>query len=483
MPAVVEVVEGRLRVRVFSHVITSMTGPVPCWTYVSDGLLAAGQKEISLTVKRREGEAEGAFPRAPLDFYRTLHRLALEKRFVEEGDVTQLDPHGPGLLRDDFHGILYTPPQKLEGASTPAPFLTAVVVTEAELEVIARYGHLRFMAILGDRYRFYPTTPWADRERSPITGPEAMASSFLTRLPPVHLRGASARLEPPPGGPTFGEGASVVLRLRAEAAKALLADIEQRGPDSAFAFSMDLDPEADACLVYSPGSRTPGAISAPGATGARISGNMLAMAPEAQEDVVRAVEDGFGMSLTNATWTRFRAALSAREPFSLEARGEGMRFSLAWIEQRYDNPFDGKAYIDPEGWRTHYPMGGGLADAGKTGVVRSTGIRMLTPEHEVEGRVEVKPLVDYLGKIDAVLEAGLGGDTSGPAFDVLVLIDLAPPGTATTRLAARPSERAPNSLSAIATRIQALPPPPIRNGPVSLQVGYVVRGGTGAPLP
>jgi hypothetical protein len=479
----VEIVQGKLHVRIFSHVISSEAGPVPCWTYVSDGLLASGHKEIVLTVKREPGEGERDFPRAPLDLYRVVHGYAIQKQLVSEGGSTRLDPARPGLLRDDFHAILYTPPQPLAGVSTPGPFLTAVLVTGPELEVADRFGHLRLMALLGDRYRFYPTAPWADRRRPEITRPEAMASSILARMPASHLHGASVRLEPGPGG-SLGAGAKIVLRLRQEAATELLGKIEKAGSDSAFAFSMDLDREADACLVWSPGREGLNAISMPGATGARIAGNMLLIAPQAKQDGARVAEDGFGLQLTDASWARFRAALAAREPLTLPGADDRMSFTLSWVEERYDNPIDGKAYVVPEGWRTHFP--GRAPDAlaaSKTSVVKPTGIRLLTPEEQMEGRVQVKALADYLAKIDALLEAELGGDTTGPPFDLLVQLDLAPPHDAKTVIAARPSEMAPPRLSAVATRLQAIPAPPIRGGPVSLQVGYTVRGGTGERIP
>lgn len=480
---VVDVLEGKLRVRIFSHVITSQDGPVPCWTYVSDGLLAHGQKEIALTVKREPGEAERDFPTAPLDLYRSLHGHASRGNVVREGDASQLNPGQPGLLRADFHAVLYTPSQALEGVSSPGPYLTALLITAPELAVAQRLGHLRLMALLGQRYRFYPTAPWADRKRPEITRPEAMASSIIARMPVLHLAGASARLEP---GAAAGDAAvapdgKVVLRLGKEAANDLLEAIGQRGAESAFTLSMDLDPEADACLVWSPGQQALSAISMPGGTSARISGNVLLIAPAGEDDGVKLIEDGFGLLLTPASWARLRTALAAHEPLTLPGTGDLLAFTLAWVEEAYQNPIDGRTYVASEGWRTYFPSSG--PDAGDARVVRSTGIRLLTAEKEIGVRVEVKALTDYIKKIDELLQAELGGDDAGAGYDVLVQLDLSPPQDAKTRLAARPSETAPPELAAVATQLQAIPGPPIRSGTVSLQLEYTVRGGAGEDSP
>jgi hypothetical protein len=92
-------------------------------------------------------------------------------------------------------------------------------------------------------------------------------------------------------------------------------------------------------------------------------------------------------------------------------------------------------------------------------------------------------LVGYLKRIDALLYAELGDDDAGPGFDLLVQIDLSPPHDVNTQLAARPSEATPPELSAISTHLQAIPGPPIHGGPVSLQIGFTVRGGTGQKIP
>ena len=45
-----------LRVVVHDHIFQAKDGPVPCWTFVSDGLAKAGHREIVLTLARPADE-------------------------------------------------------------------------------------------------------------------------------------------------------------------------------------------------------------------------------------------------------------------------------------------------------------------------------------------------------------------------------------------------------------------------------------------
>src|SRR5712692_2297473 len=100
-----DVVPGKLTVTVFSHLISG----VRCWTFASAGLWPLGQRELLFTVKQ---EGDEPFPRELFSFYRSVYKFASEKRFVEQGGVTQLSHDAtPLLLRSSFRGVIYAAPQ------------------------------------------------------------------------------------------------------------------------------------------------------------------------------------------------------------------------------------------------------------------------------------------------------------------------------------------------------------------------------------
>jgi hypothetical protein len=65
-PVELEVVTGKLSARVYLHDIESQSGPIACWSYVSDGLAALEQPEIVFTLRRDPHEPSDGFPQDPL---------------------------------------------------------------------------------------------------------------------------------------------------------------------------------------------------------------------------------------------------------------------------------------------------------------------------------------------------------------------------------------------------------------------------------
>src|SRR5205085_2176754 len=95
--------EGALKITVHEHEIKRRGDTLPCWTYITEGLRSAGQKELQFVLVQEPGETAGSFPREVLGFFSLVLRLAREGRLVDAGAYTQL---GVTPLCD-YHGILY----------------------------------------------------------------------------------------------------------------------------------------------------------------------------------------------------------------------------------------------------------------------------------------------------------------------------------------------------------------------------------------
>ena len=77
------IVPGKLTVEVYVHSLESSDGTIRCWTYVSSGLWPLGQQEIAFTVKRRPGDADGAYHLGRSEStVRCEHQLFRAKLFV-----------------------------------------------------------------------------------------------------------------------------------------------------------------------------------------------------------------------------------------------------------------------------------------------------------------------------------------------------------------------------------------------------------------
>lgn len=199
-----------------------------------------------------------------------------------------------GFVHPKARAVVYVRGIPLDGVPTPRSFLTGIVLTRGEIELAEREGQLRVLAHLGDSQRWFPTTPWLDRERPELPVVAASAAA-LTR--PVSVAAIAAEPDPIKRGALFdaqsfvprlktrgniSEG-SVVLERSDEHARVILtlprssrAGLAQAlsASDLALALTLGLDPGADAIIVWAPGIRSrERAIVAGASPGRRISGN------------------------------------------------------------------------------------------------------------------------------------------------------------------------------------------------------------------
>jgi hypothetical protein len=316
------VVPGSLQVDVFRHDLMSPHGAVRCWTFVSDGLHALRHKEVCLTVKMERDEDDGDYPRSTAEIYSVIHDLARQSHFADAGAV--IGPvEGANLLdHPAFTGVAFSIPQPFKGVRRPADALTALILTTGELEVIRNFGMVRVEARLGDHYRFFPTAPWFDRRRGELLSLADMETSVLARvlrLPlmsdaVVSLRRGTGRepMRPLKPGEEDREisldGGEVVLEVTASGLATIRQAFGSLPIDQPVALLTAQDPAADCCLVWRAGIRRRQAITAPGATGQRATGNHVIFIPAQSRNSVQLHEDGFVVQLTSEDWRALRRA-------------------------------------------------------------------------------------------------------------------------------------------------------------------------------
>jgi hypothetical protein len=485
--ASVEVIPGKLVVNIFAHTLNAPNAPVACWSYVSDGLWPLGQKEIVFTIARRKGEPKDAYPRDLLQLYSIVHKLAGEGRLVDVGDYSGFG--GVGLLdQRDFIGLLYTPPQVLSDVHITAPSLIALILTKDELAVAQQQGPVRFMAMLGKHYRYFPTAPWLDRDRPALCSPADTAESLVAKAPCLFLQAASVRQESQTAsreqhaGPgrlvdqtiTFASGKQcIVLRLRPGAAEPLKKALDTLPEDSVLALLVAPDPSAPACLSWEPGQEGPFAISKPDVSGACIAGNFVVFLPQQGEDGGTVIEDGFAVFLRDETWQRIRAALSAGQPLSVPAADEErLGLQIVWLpalDPDFADPLE--SHVDG-GWGV---FGGNLANS-KPVYVKS--ISLLTIVDLMERRVDSTALSTYINEITATVESHLPDAPPGPGQDLGLECEVRADGGRTFDFWVRPG-KADDALEALRGHLMELPPPVVI-GPIRFQINIQLRGGSSA---
>ncbi len=480
---VAKVVPDKLTVHISKTTVTPAGGPVDCWVYASDGFWEVGQREIVFVLARREGEADGDFPRDILGAYRLFFHFACAGRIVDIGDLTWFEPTAPSLFgRDDFDGVVYAPPQFMAGVRLKKPWMLGIVATAKEIEVARKLGVVRFLTAIGKHYRFCPTAPWVDRDRKDLCSMESMADSFLGMVPSVGLRHASVRVlsrvgpiqeKPGPMGlvdkTLQHEKSVVVLRLR-KAAVEVSEELEKLGPDTPFAFRVGPDPGLEACMSWEPGQTTPGAIAMCHATGASVSGNFIMFSPSTTDtdEGGITIEDGCCIFLSMESFQKVREALMSGTDLTIRTNeADKHDLAISWGPDLYPD------FVHPEESRV---MGGWAAFhlAGNTqseGRIMAQSISLLTFELVMHLRIETEPLAEYIKSIVKVIEVHfVGADDDWPSGEMFVECTVRPDETRSFNIDCRPDEPPVRAIEALLEHLNEIVPPEVLFGPVSFQI-------------
>jgi len=409
-PACIDLVPGKLSARVYLHEIDAAGDSVPCWSYVTDGLAALGQKEIVFTLRHGRDEAVDGFPQDPFHLFTTLYQLAGQGQLVDVGGFTQF-----GARAFFGHHLAYLDPQPLTGVTLPQTAIAAFLVSLDELRALQEFGPTRLISRLGQASRHYPFPPWSDRLRRGLTFERTLQESVLTKVRRGRATGVQASQD----------GKRIMLTGTRPARGDWQQAVQQAEPTMPIALLTDLDSRADGCLVWEPGQSGPAAITPPGSKGSRVAGCFVLFIPEQTADGGQILEDGFAVTLTTPSWAAVRRALVESQTLSIPATGDGLSLCVEWHDAVYVNPVDQKTYVAPGGWETYQPGSRPVADQ-KGKKVRTEQIRLLTAQDDIATRTTVEDLVAFCKEVERRAELSLS--KSEREFKVLIQFQCTPAG-------------------------------------------------------
>src|SRR5262249_54050927 len=143
--------------------------------------------------------------------------------------------------------------------------LGMIGLTEDEVAAFQDFGATRVLSILGKAERFYPTPYWTERNRPSRMSPD-WRNSILAKI--AHISGSGFRV--------FKEGNRIILRAHAGVvAQRTTEALRSLPPNVPLALLAEIDPSADAALVWQPGQSEPHAITPPGGQGRRLCGSFV----------------------------------------------------------------------------------------------------------------------------------------------------------------------------------------------------------------
>lgn len=302
-------------------VIAHQVGPMPCWSYVSRGLTALGQREIVITLSAGPGDTPDRPPPEPLSYYQTVFQLAAQGALVDEHGFTGFG--GAGML--GAMGLAYGAAIGLDGVDVPPDALVALLLTGPEARQANAIGTTRVLTRLGRAYRWYPHPFWSDRDRASVVADNE--GSLLDSVAVARVPGAFASLT----------GTIVTLRLP-RAAVPILAGLAELPANAGVALTCGVDRSASGHFVWHPGQQAPEAIHAssgpdtsmPRDKTAAMAGSFVMFVPEQKVCSGRIHEDGFAFMLTDPDWSRLRKALIAGTRGSIPAAPGALSLSIEW---------------------------------------------------------------------------------------------------------------------------------------------------------
>ncbi len=276
------------------------------------------QREYVITLLVSPSEDVTQRMRGLSRFFATAFRWAQEGMLVGPGDFTQFGERG--LFGARHNGLLYTEARPLADVPLPADALAAVVVNDDELRVAMSFGVYRVLARIAQHYGQFPAPTWSDLKRASVATP-AEAESQLAKVKRIRARGVSVLVDQD----------RVRISLPTEV-KAVLAHGLAGLPHGApFALLTDMAADANAALVWHPGQQDSKILIESGTDGARVSGAFLMIVPGGRGDQARAMEDGYALLFSSATWHEALPALLAQRSLSLRM-ADGITVLLEWQE-------------------------------------------------------------------------------------------------------------------------------------------------------
>jgi hypothetical protein len=461
IPKTIELIPGKLKVRIFHHEIKYEDERIPCWSFVTDGMMAHKQKEMILTLRREPNQNLEDYPRQLVDLLATIFDLAKKGQVVDVGQSTLFDEAGvPGYK--DVRGIGYVEAHGFPGVETrEGPLLAAILLKGDEGPIAWEFGLTRITAMLGKMYHYYPYPTWSDLKREPVGSRGAMGESFLGKITRVYARASY-----------YEEQKHIFLSVQPSSRAQLRKILEELPPTTPLALSTQPDPRANACLVWRPGADQPMAIMRQGSNGSRKTGAFLAFLPEQGAIDVRMVEDGYALFLKNRDWENIREALLSGTDFvTPEAELPGTGISLKWSKPlTYTSPVTGDSYT-AEGWTTYEPQA--KTPPKELAAVSSSRIVLLTGQQDLQAYTTAEDLVAHTNNVEKAVDTFFTHLEPRTNREITIQLELTSKGSA-VRFVAVPALDT-KAAGELRDRLRCVPAPKV-GGPVKFDLILKIWG-------
>ncbi|MEV6772236.1 hypothetical protein AB0N05_26760 [Nocardia sp. NPDC051030] len=422
------------------------------WTYASQGLLRAGQRELVLNVVAEPGDGAdaAAAPEFPFWLMAELHRQVRAGRQVDAGGHTLLAEPGWGL---GITGFAY---ERFADGATLYPDglepLLAMPLVHDEARVAYRYGYARVLAMMGAQTSVFPYPGYFDRRRPPVTEFDTQSAGTLL---------AGATVLHAPEVEVAGNTRQVRVAVRPEWARPLAERLREAGELAALLTSA-VHSFARQRYVWT-GDNVRTAIGVPQSGDPMIAGNFLMLVAAESEPRVHVIEDGYGLIMPPPRWRELLEALEAGREYRWQV-GE-IEVTIAIAVTEHDSPFG--HYTTGEPIAVHQP-----SDPRPDAV--GVEIVLLTEQQVIDTEITVDQLVTFCRSVIGTVDTAVRG-ISHDSEKLVVAVEFAPERPLYVQLAT--SGDFPDAEGQRLTeRLNALTPPPVRERVIAFEIWFSLNG-------
>ena len=284
-------------------------------TFLSKGLYAKGQKELSLTLLNNNNDFKTVLEKVSY-FFKLIYQYTINGTIVIEGETTEFG-------KNDFlgwKGILYAELCVEFKDYIIAPTLLMILVTEKELKSIKTHGSMRILSMLGKENTFFPYPFWSDLSRKELPIEKMKQKSFLSKIQ------ASMTLN----------RSSVTLKennIYFQISKYQNLNLPKEGMplNITIAIFPTLNLHSEGCFTFTFDNieNGPVAITAPNKKGNTIGGCFIIILPNQEEYSARIVEDGFCIMVTDNQWIAIWDTIQNKKNLVIDDK-KSLPFHINW---------------------------------------------------------------------------------------------------------------------------------------------------------
>jgi hypothetical protein len=316
-PIRLELVPKRLVVSITQIELLGRGSHIPCWIFVTEGMLAFKQKEFVLALRIDNAEERKKFPKAPIQLFMHLFKSVAQKKRFHIGDVTPLGEKG--LM--GYMGIGYT--HELingEGLKLPKASLTCMLLTKEELLAARTVGLTRVLARMGYEQNRFPANAWNETTRTGTAMQAVMQGTEFKKIKCLPLSHCSINL-------INGDKVSLILSPVIHAIA--VGYLKLHGANNKIGFTTQLLPYHEGALVWLPVKDVVEMNLHPDSNGELIAGSFLILSRGDQAGASM-LEDGFMVNLDNDAWIAFQNAIVRKQNINIAPTGNDMAFEVVW---------------------------------------------------------------------------------------------------------------------------------------------------------